>query len=155
MYLGSFFLGSPVHSVTTSQAVFTPGNTWDHRLQSRPLTRRLDLREARWSDNYPWTDDEVLEWVSIYWFSRAGPAVSLRMYYELTDGGTYDTSKGTKWVDIGPAWRGVLRGGPNRYPISWSNSMDKVGFEAAHSKSGHFAAHLAAEYARRRLLKDV
>ena len=91
----------------------------------------------------------------------------------LTDGGTYDTSKGTKWVDIGPAWRGILREGAN--PVSdiaccfvtggllltpcvcsrWSNSMDKVVFEAAHSKGGHFAAHFAAVYARRRLLKDV
>ncbi len=25
----------------------------------------------------------VLEWVSLYWFSRAGPAASLRIYYEV------------------------------------------------------------------------
>ena len=25
----------------------------------------------------------VLTWVSIYWFSRAGPAASVRIYYEL------------------------------------------------------------------------
>ena len=55
-----------------------------------------------WTDSYPWSDDEgttigfvtqdttnhtrhaVLTWVSIYWFSRAGPAASLRIYYELT-----------------------------------------------------------------------
>jgi hypothetical protein len=24
----------------------------------------------------------VLDWVSIYWFSRAGPAASLHIYYE-------------------------------------------------------------------------
>jgi hypothetical protein len=54
-----------------------------------------------WTDNYSWTDDEglsvcvlaacarsdrnfnsVLTWISIYWFSRAGPAASLRIYYE-------------------------------------------------------------------------
>jgi hypothetical protein len=55
-----------------------------------------------WADAYPWTDDEgtyinthhissykpdltrfaVLTWVSIYWFSRAGPAASIRIYYE-------------------------------------------------------------------------
>lgn len=28
----------------------------------------------------------VLEWVSIYWFSRAGPAASVRIYYEMTGG---------------------------------------------------------------------
>jgi hypothetical protein len=54
-----------------------------------------------WTDNYPWDDDEgylscflshnkrltihqVLTWISIYWFSRAGPAASLRIYYEVT-----------------------------------------------------------------------
>lgn len=29
----------------------------------------------------PWA---VLQWVSIYWFSRAGPAASVRIYYEAT-----------------------------------------------------------------------
>lgn len=35
-----------------------------------------------WTDAYPWTDDEILTWVSIYYFSTAGPAASLRIYYE-------------------------------------------------------------------------
>ena len=26
----------------------------------------------------------VLTWVSVYWFSRAGPAASVRIYYEMT-----------------------------------------------------------------------
>lgn len=26
----------------------------------------------------------VLTWVSLYWFSTAGPAASLRIYYEFT-----------------------------------------------------------------------
>ncbi len=60
---------------------------------------------VEWTDSYPWADDEgdsddpsfsmyqlfrlplslpsVLEWVSIYWFSRAGPAASVRIYYEV------------------------------------------------------------------------
>ena len=28
-------------------------------------------------------DTQVLTWISIYWFSRAGPAASLRIYYEM------------------------------------------------------------------------
>jgi len=44
------------------------------------------------SDAYPWTDDEVLTWISIYWFSRAGPAASVRIYYELTASGDMLTS---------------------------------------------------------------
>lgn len=35
-----------------------------------------------WTDSYPWTDDEILTWIGIYWFSAAGPASSVRIYYE-------------------------------------------------------------------------
>jgi hypothetical protein len=29
----------------------------------------------------------VLTWVSVYWFSRAGPAASIRIYYETVQAG--------------------------------------------------------------------
>ena len=70
-----------------------------------------------WTDGYPFTDDEglhgpscfnvgfadsvhslnlylsVLTWVSIYWFSRAGPVASCRIYYEsLKANDTRDTT---------------------------------------------------------------
>ena len=35
-----------------------------------------------WTDGYAWADDEILMWVSIYWFSRAGPGASVRTYFE-------------------------------------------------------------------------
>ena len=38
---------------------------------------------VEWTDDYPFTDDEILTWVSIYWFSRAGPAAPCRTYYEF------------------------------------------------------------------------
>lgn len=31
----------------------------------------------------------VLTWVSIYWFSRAGPAASCRIYYEIQKNGEF------------------------------------------------------------------
>ncbi|KAF1344485.1 epoxide hydrolase N terminus-domain-containing protein [Delphinella strobiligena] len=37
-----------------------------------------------WTGVYPWTDDEILTWVSIYWSSTAGPAANLRIHYEAT-----------------------------------------------------------------------
>jgi hypothetical protein len=40
-----------------------------------------------WTDAYPWMDDELLGWAAIYWFSRAGPAASLRIYYEFSQSG--------------------------------------------------------------------
>jgi hypothetical protein len=36
-----------------------------------------------WTDNYSWTDDEILTWISIYQFSRAGPGAAQRIYYEV------------------------------------------------------------------------
>lgn len=39
-----------------------------------------------WTDDYPWTDQEVCEWVSLYWFSRAGPAASVVIYHEMFQG---------------------------------------------------------------------
>lgn len=30
---------------------------------------------------------QVLTWISLYWFSRPGPAASVRIYYEATNGG--------------------------------------------------------------------
>ncbi|OBZ71114.1 putative epoxide hydrolase [Grifola frondosa] len=44
---------------------------------------------VQWTDSYPWEDDEVLEWVSIYWFSRAGPTASVRIYFETTQGAKF------------------------------------------------------------------
>ena len=38
----------------------------------------------------------MLEWVSIYWFSRAGPAASLRIYKEMTGSRSYDSILGVK-----------------------------------------------------------
>jgi pimeloyl-ACP methyl ester carboxylesterase len=36
-----------------------------------------------WSDAHPWTDEEILTWISIYQFSRAGPGAAHRIYYEV------------------------------------------------------------------------
>lgn len=36
-----------------------------------------------WTDDYPWTDQELCEWVSLYWYSRAGPAASVNIYHEM------------------------------------------------------------------------
>lgn len=39
-----------------------------------------------WTDNYAWTPQEVCEWVSLYWFSRPGPAASVVIYHEAAKG---------------------------------------------------------------------
>ncbi|PIL23394.1 hypothetical protein GSI_14705 [Ganoderma sinense ZZ0214-1] len=91
-----------------------------------------------WTDKYPWTDDEVIEWVSIYYFSRAGPAASTRIYYEMSDGG--------EQIGRSPGWTSVPLGVSYfpaeimRLPKSWANTIGKLVFESEHDKGGHFAA---------------
>jgi hypothetical protein len=76
----------------------------DTRLRARRFaggTVGVDLREAaHWTDRYPWTDDEILTWVSIYWFSTSGPAATLRIYYETTHptGGGFHRNEMKEWI---------------------------------------------------------
>jgi hypothetical protein len=37
-----------------------------------------------WTDEYPWSNDEIFTWVSIYAYSTAGPGAAHRIYYETT-----------------------------------------------------------------------
>lgn len=46
-----------------------------------------------WTDSYPWTDDEIFTWISIYQFSRAGPGAAHQIYYEIVH-----TQPGSKTV---------------------------------------------------------
>ncbi|KAI0768967.1 alpha/beta-hydrolase [Trametes elegans] len=95
---------------------------------------------ARIVDDYHWTEDEVLEWISIYWFSRAGPGANVRIYYELTGGNKHDMFEGTKWTSV-PLGTSYFPKEPIRFPKSWACLIGKVVFQAEHDKGGHFAAH--------------
>ncbi|KAI0071750.1 alpha/beta-hydrolase [Panus rudis PR-1116 ss-1] len=92
-----------------------------------------------WTDNYPWTDDEVLTWVSIYWFSRAGPAASIRIYYEFRvaddhadiPGATLSNPFG---VSFFPKEIFVA-------PTSWAHTRGNLVFKSVHERGGHFPAY--------------
>ncbi|KAI9727470.1 MAG: hypothetical protein M1828_006412 [Chrysothrix sp. TS-e1954] len=94
-----------------------------------------------WTDNYPWTDDEILTWVSIYLFSTAGPAASVRIYYEIvhTDAAMHK-DRMSDWipnVKLGlahfPKELGVV-------PKLWGRTLGPVVLESIHERGGHFAA---------------
>ncbi|KAH9891956.1 alpha/beta-hydrolase [Cubamyces lactineus] len=91
------------------------------------------------SDHYPWSDDEVIEWISIYWFSRAGPAANIRIYYELTGQNLHDMFEGTKWTSV-PLGVSYFPGEPVRLPKSWAHMIGKIVYESEHIAGGHFAA---------------
>ncbi|CAL1713451.1 unnamed protein product [Somion occarium] len=90
-----------------------------------------------WTDGYPWSDDEVLTWVCIYWFSRAGPAASTRIYYEFNA-----ASESTKY-----RWTAIPFGAsffPKELvcvPTYWARSIGNLVCESVHESGGHFAAH--------------
>ncbi|KAL1950156.1 hypothetical protein VTO73DRAFT_5279 [Trametes versicolor] len=92
-----------------------------------------------WTDKYPWTDDEVLEWISVYWFSKQGPAASIRIYYEMTGGGTHDVFEGAKRTTV-PFGTSYFPGDIFSLPKSWASILGNVVFQAVHDKGGHFAA---------------
>lgn len=93
-----------------------------------------------WTDNYPWTEDEILTWVSIYWFSTAGPAASVRIYYELAK----DQSFGhARLMQYNPHVKLGLARFPREIfvaPKTWGRTLGPVVHESFHESGGHFAA---------------
>ncbi|CAA7258835.1 unnamed protein product [Cyclocybe aegerita] len=91
-----------------------------------------------WTDSYPWEDDEVLTWVSIYWFSRAGPAASLRIYYEVNK--AYPTLSTKAELTEIPMGHSYFPKELIVLPRRWLKASNLV-FESSHETGGHFAAH--------------
>jgi len=89
------------------------------------------------TDAYPWTDDEVLTWISIYWFSRAGPASSIRIYYEMAKSGEILLFPKTS-VPVGTSF---FPREPVRAPRALLHAKARIVFESEHEAGGHFAAY--------------
>ncbi|KAM0723173.1 hypothetical protein Q7P37_001373 [Cladosporium fusiforme] len=125
----------------------TKPQTIGYALHDSPVALLAWLHEKLhdWTDDYAWTDDEILTWVSIYWFSTAGPAASLRIYYEAVHNGA---SKGAVSRDRASQWIGKVKLGlchsPRELtvvPHTWGRTLGPVAFESQKTKGGHFAAH--------------
>jgi hypothetical protein len=94
-----------------------------------------------WTDAYPWSDDEILTWVSIYAFSDAGPGASARIYYEAVHSQKELTGKRMEY-------NGRVKLGISYFPrdicvppSAFGRKLGKVVFERRHGGGGHFAAH--------------
>ncbi|KAF9242603.1 Alpha/Beta hydrolase protein [Melanogaster broomeanus] len=96
-----------------------------------------------WTDAYQWDDDEVLTWVSIYYFSRAGPAASLRIYYEISDNHIIDPPSRDLYFpeNVRPCFMSLLSRLLKSKLCRWARRAYRVVFESSHSSGGHFAAH--------------
>ncbi|KAJ6141337.1 hypothetical protein N7470_010233 [Penicillium chermesinum] len=96
-----------------------------------------------WTDSYPWTDDEILTWISIYWFSVAGPEASVRIYYEChhpeSVGGRYHP----RLMEYIPHVKFGFAHLPreiNTVPRVWASTLGEVVLQSEHAAGGHFAA---------------
>jgi len=94
-----------------------------------------------WTDSYPWTDDEILTWISIYQFSRAGPGASARIYYE-----TYHTQE-NNWpsmtynalLEYIPSVNYGLTYSPKdleNVPKAWGRGLGNVCYEVENERGG-------------------
>lgn len=92
-----------------------------------------------WTDDYPWTEDEVLTWVSIYQFSTAGPAASLRIYYEAYHSRN-ESFRGVQYVPTVPLGISYYPKDLFAVPSSWGKCLGPVVYESMHTHGGHFAA---------------
>lgn len=97
-----------------------------------------------WSDSYPWTDDEILTWVSIYWFSVAGPEASVRIYYEgnhvRPKEGDLSYPKLMEFIPDVPLGFVHLPREISIVPRTWASAMGPVVQQTDYDHGGHFAA---------------
>ncbi|KZV68201.1 alpha/beta-hydrolase [Peniophora sp. CONT] len=105
---------------------------------------------VEWTDAYAWTDDEVLTWISIYWFSRAGPTASTRLYYEARVQGYFESQKRSQ--ALLPALEIKVPVGLSFFPKelipapeSWISPHGEVAQAVQHERGGHFAAYEVPE----------
>ena len=124
----------------------TKPQTLGYALTDSPIALLAWLLEKLhdWTDSYPWTDDEILTWVSIYWFSRAGPAASLRIYYEAThvdpESNGVHRDRTSQWI---PKVKLGLLHAPKELTVQpklWGRTMGPVAWESVKEKGGHFFA---------------
>lgn len=114
-----------------------------------------------WTDSYPWTDDEILTWISIYWFSNAGPAASARIYYETMHEGPKNGLPFEKLLGYVPHVKLGIAHLPREIsivPSSWAAVLGDVVLESEHASGGHFAAwevpHVIVEDLRAMFRRD-
>ena len=109
-----------------------------------------------WTDSYPWTDDEVCTWLSIYWFSTAGPAANVRIYYESTHQWDDPSTRLTRErlsSYIGGVKLGLTHS-PKELrvlPSAWTRTQGDVVYEKTWESGGHFLAWEKPEH----LLHDL
>ena len=93
-----------------------------------------------WSDAYPWTDDEVLTWVCVYYFSTAGPDAASYIYYEATHDAAVNVPVVQSYIDV-PLGLADFPVEISNAPKAWWKTLGPVVYSKSYDKGGHFAAY--------------
>ncbi|KAF4472202.1 epoxide hydrolase [Fusarium albosuccineum] len=102
-----------------------------------------------WTDNYPWEDDEILTWISIFQFSTAGSEASARIYFEMEH--PEPSQQHLDWVPDVKLGLSYFPRDLIVLPKCYGRTLGPVVFENVHERGGHFAAHELPE----ELVEDV
>ncbi|KAF2734206.1 alpha/beta-hydrolase [Polyplosphaeria fusca] len=128
------------------------GNGYYKQQTTKPLTIGYALKDSPvallawlyekmhdWTDNYPWSDDEILTWVSIYYFSTPGPDASSNVYYAMEhhDPPAFAASQVYIKVPFGVA---RFHNDLVMLPKLWNHTLGPFVFDSEHERGGHFAA---------------
>lgn len=125
----------------------TKPQTLSYALRDSPVALLAWIYEKLhdWSDEYPWTDDEILTWISIYYFSRAGPGAAANIYYEVSHtpeskeefGGKSCTYK--SMLEYTPKVKLGLTYNPKEleiFPKLWGEGLGEVVYNAENERGG-------------------
>ncbi|KAJ5915144.1 Alpha/beta hydrolase fold-1 [Penicillium verhagenii] len=154
------YIGRTIEYVTRGSAYMvqqgTRPQTLGYGLHDSPVALLAWIYDKlhSWSDEYPWTDEEILTWVSIYYFSRAGPTASIRIYYESL---AQKPETVTNWMGMpqmldarAPAnvRFAVMQSKQEifQWPMAWYRAIGNVVKETEYERGGHFAAWEVPEF---------
>jgi hypothetical protein len=134
-------------------AAFDKEGSGYYKIQStKPMTIGYSLQDSPvgllawiyeklhdWSDSYPWTDEEILTWVSIYYFSTSGPDASSKVYYTFEHCDPPAFAAAGAYMDV-PLGISRFLNDLVLLPKSWNHTLGPIVHEAEHERGGHFAA---------------
>ncbi|KAH8897917.1 alpha/beta-hydrolase [Thozetella sp. PMI_491] len=128
------------------------GNGYYKQLSTKPQTIGYSLTDSPvgllawlyeklhdWADDYPWTDDEVLTWVSLYYFSTAGPVGPGNLYYANEHSNPVTFAAAQAYVDV-PLGIARFANDLVLLPKLWNQTLGPLVLETEYEKGGHFAA---------------
>ncbi|KAK2759493.1 hypothetical protein FQN54_002972 [Arachnomyces sp. PD_36] len=154
--LGGAIFGNDISKIMYSKKYGKEGSGYLIEQDSKPQTIGYALHDSPvallswvyeklhdWTDEYPWTDDEILTWISIYVFSTAGPAASVRIYHESTHPPTGGITRNQSLFNYLPKVKIGLAYFPREIvtlPLSWGRTMGNVVRQTEFESGGHFAA---------------